>query len=122
VRSIGFWQETDEDSFMYGSVPSLIATRFSLRCVLALGLALIAAVASMADTSGMLRRAAPAGCQCDCSQSHAHAGCTKMCRPRRRASRWAAVTCVKPRIKIPAETPGAGPRFPRSDRAERASR
>jgi len=107
---------------MFGKVRMAGAVLFSLRCVLALGLVLTAVVGSVADTPGMLRRAAPAGCRCDCSQSRAHAGCTKMCQTSRRASRWAAAACVKPRITIPAETPGAGPRFPRSDRAERASR
>jgi hypothetical protein len=47
-------------------------------------------------------------------------GCVKMCK-RGSVTRWGASTCAKPRIKPPAENPGAGPRFPRSDRAERAS-
>jgi hypothetical protein len=107
---------------MVGKLTMADVASFSRRWMLALGLALVAAMSSVADTPGMLRRAGSARCPCVCGESRAHAGCTKMCETGRRASRRAAVTCIKPRIKIPAETPGAGPRFPRPGRAERASR
>ena len=75
-----------------------------------------------ADTPGILRSAIPPACYCRCSQSHARAGCSRMCETRKRTARSSAATCAKPRIKLPSENPGAGPRFARSDRAERASR
>jgi hypothetical protein len=93
-----------------------------LRCAIVLGLAVSAAMNVAANTTGALRHVTPAGCYCGCSQSQARAGCAKMCETPKRASRWGATTCAKPRIKLPKESPGIGPRFARSDRAERASR
>jgi len=100
---------------------SLSIVPLSARYGIALAFALAAAMSLFANTPGLLRRASPPACYCRCSQSHARAGCVKMCETRKRATRWGASTCAKPRIKPPAENPGAGPRFPRSDRAERAS-
>jgi len=104
-----------------GIVTSLGILALWARCGIALVFALAAAMSLFANTPGLLRRASPPACYCKCSQSHARAGCVKMCEARKRATRWGASTCAKPRIKPPAENPGAGPRFSRSDRAERAS-
>lgn len=93
-----------------------LATQLLLVCLLAL-----AAVPLPADTGGARRPISPAGCPCRCNQGKTHAGCSRMCDAPRRASRWGANSCAKPRIKPPAETPGAGPRLPRPARAERAS-
>ena len=95
---------------------------FLLRAAVVFLCGLAIATALLADTPGLLRRANPAACYCGCSQSQGRAGCIKMCDRPRHASRWSATSCAKPRIKTPGENPGAGPRFPRSDRAERASR
>jgi hypothetical protein len=86
-----------------------------------LALVLSSALSAAADTPGMLRQVTPSSCYCGCNQSHARAGCTRMCDTRKHASRWGAVSCAKARIKPPGDNPGAGPRFRRSDRAERAS-
>ncbi len=98
------------------------AVRMSARFLAGCAALLMGAAGILADSSGMLRRTTPPACYCGCSQSHASAGCVKICDSRRSGSRWSAATCAKSRIKTPAENPGAGPRFPRSDRAERASR
>src|SRR5260370_39217320 len=86
-------------------------------------LVLIAAVSVsvLADTSGRLRQITPAGCYCGCAQSKTSAGCAKMCELPKYASRWWAVTCSKPRVQPPVDTPGAGPHYPHKPRAERAS-
>ena len=91
---------------------------------LILDLALFAgalALSTSADTRGQLRKMGIAGCYCGCAQSKTSAGCTKMCEMPKNASRWGAVSCAKPRVQPPAETPGAGPHYPRKPRAERAS-
>jgi hypothetical protein len=41
-----------------------------------------------------------------------------MCESKRNASRWWAISCVKPHMKPPAPNSNAGPRFPHPDRAE----
>jgi hypothetical protein len=108
---------------MGASVTRFRILAFSLRAGIVCGLALVGtATTLLGDTPGLLRRATPAACYCGCSQSHGRTGCIKLCDRPRRASRWSATNCAKPRIKTPGENPGAGPRFPRSDRAERASR
>jgi len=111
----------EQDLLVRGIVTSLGTLPLRARCGIALAFALAAAMNLFANTARPLRRASPPACYCGCSQSHARAGCVKMCEIRKRATRWGASTCVKPRFKPPAENPGAGPRFPRSDRAERAS-
>jgi len=88
----------------------------------ALLIALCFATASFADASALLSRSVTVECYCRCTESHARAGCIKICRTAKRSSRWGATTCAKPRIKTRSENPGAGPRYRRSDRAERASR
>ena len=107
---------------MSGIPTRLVAAVLSAQFTTALALTLIGATTLLADTPGALRHVTPAGCYCRCTQSHARAGCAKMCETPKRAARWGANSCAKPRIKLPKENPGAGPRFPRSDRAERASR
>jgi hypothetical protein len=79
------------------------------------------ALSTSADTRGQLRKPKSAGCYCSCAQSKTSAGCTRMCELPKYASRWWAVSCAKPRAQAPAETPGAGPHYPRAPRAERAS-
>jgi len=111
----------EQDLLVRGIAPSFGILPLSARCGIALAFALVAAMNLFANTPGLLRRASPPACYCGCSQSHARAGCVKMCQTRKRATRWGVSTCAKPRIKPPGENPGAGPRFPRSDRAERAS-
>jgi len=106
--------------FAMGAFPKALA--FLIRCSLASMLFLATTLALWADTPGMLRRVAPAACYCGCNQSHARAGCARMCVTSRRVSHWNVTSCAKPRVKPPYENPGAGPHFPRSDRAERASR
>ena len=120
--SIGFLLGRDENAFMFRRITLAASAPILRRCALTLGLALTLVINSAANTPEMLRRAVPTACRCGCNESQANGGCIKMCQTSRRASRWAANSCAKPRIKIPAATPGAGPRFPRSDRAERASR
>ena len=97
------------------------ALPFSRQVAIGFGLAVIGATGLLADTPGLLRRATPASCYCGCSRAHAQA-CIKMCENPKRAARWGAANCAKPRIRPHGDNPGAGPRFPRSDRAERASR
>jgi len=41
-----------------------------------------------------------------------------MCESKRNASRWWAISCVKPHMRRPASDSNAGPRFPHPDRAE----
>jgi hypothetical protein len=91
---------------------------------LALDMFLIAVVlvfTAWADTSSPLHPRKVSGCYCSCAQSKTSAGCAKMCELPKYASRWWAVTCTKPRIASPSETPDAGPHFPRAPKAERAS-
>jgi hypothetical protein len=79
------------------------------------------ALSTSADTRGQLAKTRIEGCYCGCAQSKTSAGCTKMCEIPKYASRWGAVSCTKPRVQPPVETPGAGPHYPRKPRAERAS-
>ena len=79
------------------------------------------AVSSWADTSGQFRKPTVGGCYCKCAQSKTGAGCAKMCELPKYASRWWAVSCAKPRVQAPVDNPGAGPHYPRTPRAERAS-
>jgi hypothetical protein len=79
------------------------------------------ALSTSADTRSQLGKTSVGGCYCGCAQSKTSAGCTKMCELPKYASRWWAVSCSKPRVQPPAETPGAGPHYPRKPRAERAS-
>jgi len=106
--------------FAMGAFPK--APAFLIRFSLASMLFLATTLPLLADTPGMLRRVAPAVCYCGCNQSHVRAGCARMCVTSRRVSHWSVTSCAKPRVKPPSENPGAGPHFPRSDRAERASR
>lgn len=78
-------------------------------------------LSSSADTRGQLGKPRVEGCYCGCTQSKTSAGCSRMCELPKYASRWWAVSCAKPRVQSPAETPGAGPHYPRKPRAERAS-
>jgi hypothetical protein len=78
--------------------------------------------AAQADTPGNLQRSAAAtSCYCKCDQGRTHAGCSRICDSSRRALRWGSQTCAKPRLRKPADSPGAGPRLPHPPRAERAS-
>jgi hypothetical protein len=79
------------------------------------------ALSTSADTRGQLAKPRVEGCYCGCAQSKTSAGCTKMCEIPKYASRWGSVSCTKPRVQPPVETPGAGPHYPRKPRAERAS-
>lgn len=92
----------------------LIGMAFLLMCIL--GSALILS----ADTPGELRAAAVGTCYCHCADAGAHRSCVKMCElPKYAARRW-AVTCAKPRMKLPVENRDAGPRFEHPGRKERA--
>src|SRR5258708_40168750 len=91
---------------------------------LTLDLALFAgalALSTSADTRGQLGKTRIEGCYCGCAQCKTSAGCTKMCEMPKTTSRWGAVTCAKPRVQPPAETPGACPHYPRKPRPEPAS-
>ena len=79
------------------------------------------ALSTFADTSRHFRKADASGCYCNCAQAKASVGCAKMCELPKYASHWWAVSCAKPRMQPPADTPGAGPHYPRAPRAERAS-
>ena len=79
------------------------------------------AFSTSADTRGQLGKTRMEGCYCGCAQAKTAAGCAKMCEMPKYASRLGAVSCAKPRVQPPAETPGAGPHYPRKPRAERAS-
>lgn len=79
------------------------------------------ALSTSADTRGQLAKTNPGGCYCACAHSKTSAGCVKMCELPKYASRSWAVSCAKPRVKPPAETPGAGPHYAHKPRAERAS-
>ena len=79
------------------------------------------AFSTSADTRGQLAKTKVEGCYCGCAHSKTSTGCTKMCELPKYASRSWAVSCSKPRMQSPAETPGAGPHYPRKPRAERAS-
>src|SRR5262245_19950038 len=74
-----------------------------------------------ADTPGASRSVTAGGCYCKCGQSKTKLGCTKMCEIPKYASHWWATTCAKPRVSVPAQNNGAGPRLPHPGRAERAS-
>ena len=79
------------------------------------------AFSTSADTRGQLGKTNLGGCYCGCAHSKTSAGCAKMCELPKYASRSWAVSCAKPRVKPPAETPGAGPHYAHKPRAERAS-
>jgi len=94
----------------------------SWRHLVAISSALLLAVAALADTAGSLRGGVhAAACACNCNEGRTHAGCSKVCDSARGATRWAAATCAKPRVRKPADNNGAGPRLPHPPRAERAS-
>jgi hypothetical protein len=79
------------------------------------------ALSTSADTRGQFRKTDAGDCYCGCAHSKTSIGCARMCEPPKYASRTWAVTCTKPRVTPPAETPGAGPHYPHKPRAERAS-
>jgi hypothetical protein len=118
-------------SVFFGPCPRLLPMRAStlksirriaIWVALDLGLALILlALSAFADTSDALRKVPAGGCYCGCAHSKTSAGCGKMCELPKYASRWWAVTCVKPHATRPTETPGAGPHLPHAPRNERAS-
>ncbi|MGC1490913.1 MAG: hypothetical protein WA798_06025 [Candidatus Acidiferrum sp.] len=92
----------------------LIGIAFLLMCIL--GSALILS----ADTPEELRAATVGTCYCHCPDSRAHRSCVKMCElPKYAARRW-AITCAKPRMKLPVEERDAGPRFEHPGHKERA--
>ena len=105
------------------SRPTLIGSaRFALRHALALCATLSLALILCADTPGNLSSPAhPSACSCKCMQGQTHAGCSRICDTQRRASRWGANSCAKPRLRKPVDNHGAGPRLPHPPRAERAS-
>jgi len=90
------------------------------RLFLASSLLLTTAFSLLANTPDSLRTVPAGECYCHCSESHARAGCVKMCELKKYASRWWATSCAKPRIKPPADNSGAGPRLPHPDHAEHA--
>ncbi len=90
----------------------------------ALDLALFAgalALSTSADSHGQRSKTIVGGCYCGCAHSKTSVGCAKMCELPKYASHWWAVSCSKPRVQPPVETPGAGPHYPHKPRAERAS-
>ncbi len=74
-----------------------------------------------ADTSTQLHGVPRCGCQCGCGMSKTSAGCSKICDSPKYATRRWAVTCGKPRVNTPIETPDAGPRLPHAPHSERAA-
>lgn len=106
------------------SDPYMLSTSFRRALFLLaflVALLLGSALALRANTPGSTRSVNAGGCYCHCAQSKTKLGCVKMCELPRYASRWWATTCAKPRVSSPAENPGAGPRLPHPDHAERAS-
>lgn len=92
------------------------------RCALLTATALLVAAAAFSDTPASLRGGVhPAACACKCNEGRTHAGCSKLCDSARRAARWSAASCAKPRFRKPVDSKGAGPRLPHPPRAERAS-
>jgi hypothetical protein len=85
---------------------------------LALGLL---AFAAWADTSSRLHQPAVIGCYCGCAMAKTTAGCAKMCDLPKYATRRWAITCAKPHVTAPTETPNAQPHLPHASHAERAS-
>jgi hypothetical protein len=81
---------------------------------------LVTSFSLLADTRYSLRTNSTGACYCHCPVAKAHSGCAKMCETPKFASRWWATSCARPRRKAPANNPGAGPRLPHPDRAERA--
>jgi hypothetical protein len=95
------------------------ALRRLTRTWLGLGFAFLAcSFTVLADTSALLRTVPVSRCYCHCSESHSRGGCVRMCESKRNASRWWAISCVKPHMRRPASDSNAGPRFPHPDRAE----
>jgi len=98
----------------------------SLRQKIWLGLAfLIACILGCtlilsANTPTELRSSTVGTCYCHCAEARAHRSCVKMCDSAKYSVRKRAASCVKPRLRLPAENHGAGPRYPRLGRAERA--
>jgi hypothetical protein len=79
------------------------------------------AFAAWADTSTKFQKPSVATCYCGCNMSKTAGGCGKMCDlPKFAARRW-AVTCAKPHVTVPVETPNAQPHLPHHSRTERAS-
>jgi hypothetical protein len=75
----------------------------------------------LADTSARLEGTS-AVCYCDCAESHARAGCAKMCELKKYASRWWATSCARPHQLPSANKSGAGPHLQHPDHAEHAQR
>jgi hypothetical protein len=73
-----------------------------------------------ADTPTELRTATVQTCYCHCAEARAHRDCVKMCEMPKYAARRRALSCAKPRLKLPVENRDAGPRFPHPGRDERA--
>jgi hypothetical protein len=95
------------------------ALRRLARRWLGLGIAFLAcSFTVLADTSALLRTVPVSRCYCHCSEAHSRGGCVRMCESKRNASRWWAISCVKPHMKPPAPNSNAGPRFPHPGRAE----
>ena len=100
--------------------PHRSLTRLRSTLVRAIASALLASavpISLLADTSSRLRTVPAGTCYCCCGDSHATAGCVKMCELPKYASRWWATTCVKPRVHRPANDSNAGPHIRRPDRA-----
>jgi hypothetical protein len=79
------------------------------------------AFSAWADSSANLSTVPSPGCYCCCGPSKTAGGCAKMCDLSKNAGHRWTVTCNKPRVKTPAETPGAGPHLPHPSHNERAS-
>jgi hypothetical protein len=74
-----------------------------------------------ADTPKELRTATVGTCYCHCAEARARRSCVKMCEaPKYAATRPWSTTCLKPRLKLPAENRDAGPRFEHPGRSEKA--
>jgi len=119
--TIGFFPEPLKNPCMGIARSSRRGFSF-LRNIIATTAALLFAATAFADTPGSLRGGAYAtACACQCNEGSTHAGCSKVCDSPRRATRWGATTCAKPRLRKPVDNNGAGPRLPHPPRAERAS-
>jgi hypothetical protein len=82
---------------------------------------LLLGVSLRADATKSLPKEPMPKCYCGCAVSHTRGGCVRMCELKKYAARWWATNCAKHRGNPPADTRGAGPRYPHPGRFERAS-
>ncbi len=110
----------------FPSAITLFARRYRI-AVQSLLLALIACIALpittlFADVPSRLQTVPTPACSCPCHEATARHGCTKLCDAKRRATRWLATSCMKPRFRPPQDKSGAGPHFAHPPHAEHAQR